>query len=121
MIKDTTKPVVTITALKTKASKNKVVKGKVRDNRAAASVSVKVIEKRGSSWYAFTGTKWVKKASKTKAWKAAKLRTDKSVSSGAWSLPLKKLTKGTVVVQYFAKDTSGNKSTTKTYKKKVTS
>jgi 5'-nucleotidase len=117
---DRTAPVVKVSKLKSKASKVKAIKGTIRDDLAGPrSVTIQVVEKRGSKWYAYKGKKWVKKASKAKAFKAAKKLTDKSVSSGAWSIKVKKVKKGTISVKYSGLDKAGNRSKVKTYSKKL--
>jgi hypothetical protein len=118
VVKDTTAPVVKVKALASKASKVKAIKGTITDKGGAKSVTIKVIEKRGSKWYAFNGKKFVKVKSKKAALKKAKSLTDTSVATG-WSIKVKGLKKGTVYVSYFGTDKAGNKSKTKTYSKKL--
>ena len=63
----------------------KTVKGKVTDKGLGSkSVTVRLTEKRGSAYYAWTGTKWSKKATKAAALAAAKKIVDTTVSAG-WS------------------------------------
>jgi hypothetical protein len=85
----------------------------------AKSVVVFLTEKRGTAYYYYTGAAWKKAASAAQA-KAKAKRITVTVSSGKWSLAVKRLVKGTLSVSYQAVDKAGNKSAVKTYAQKLT-
>jgi 5'-nucleotidase len=85
----------------------------------AKSVVVFLTEKRGTAYYYYTGAAWKKAASAAQA-KAKAKRITVTVSSGKWSLAVKRLVKGTLSVSYQAVDKAGNKSAIKTYAQKLT-
>lgn len=84
-----------------------------------ASVTVKAVERRGGSWYAFTGSTWKKAASHDAALAKAKPLTA-IVSDSAWQVRLRKLVAGKLELVATAVDKAGHTSMA-TKKQKLTS
>ncbi|GGQ82442.1 hypothetical protein [Couchioplanes azureus] len=113
---DATRPVVTLTKPSTpsKAASWATLRGKAGDTGTGVrAVHLTAIEKRGSSWYYYTGTTWVKATSERTAAAKAKVVTITPAASGAWSVKIKGLTKGTVRFSCTAVDRVGNRSAAK--------
>jgi hypothetical protein len=116
VVKDVTKPVVSIKALNSKAKKVKKVTGTISDAQSGPkSVTVSLIQKRGKKTFAYNGKKWVSGPTLKKANTKAKKIT--VASSGAWSVTVKKVKKGKITVTYFGTDKAGNVSAPKKYSK----
>ena len=121
--KDTYKPVATLTVPKNphKASSWTKLAGTATDKGVGvAKVQAKLIQQRSGKWYYYTGSKWVKAASKSSASAKAKVFTATPNTRGAWSLKLTGVKKGTLTVTYWATDKVGNTATAKVYTKKIT-
>lgn len=113
--KDTTKPVVSVTkpAKPTRVASWAVVKGKASDSGSGVkTVALTAIEKRGTAWYYYNGTSWVKAKSQTAAGQKAKVLTVTPLK-GLYSFKIKGLAKGSVRFAYSAFDWSGNRSAPK--------
>ena len=125
--RDTVRPVATLTVPKTRVryvSSWKTLKGKATDGAGTgvSRVEVRVIEKRGTKWYAFrpaTGT-WVRTATATRAWSRAGIRKVAPTSTGTWSARVVGLRKGTLYVKVVGVDRSANRSATVTRKQLLT-
>lgn len=105
------------TAKLTKPSKKKrakvaawrTLKGKASDRGAGVLYTVAaVFQQRGSTWYYYKGGKWKKGSPYKQATVNKAYRYVKPVRTGAWSLKLKGLKKGKLVVLYYALDKVGN-------------
>jgi hypothetical protein len=124
--KDTAAPVVKVTKpAKKKAVKGKSwkkIKGSVTDTGSGPkSVSIKLVVKTDGGWKFFNGKKWKNAKNKKQALKKAKTLTDKSVSSGKFSIKVKKkAVKGKLIVQYWGVDVAGNTAKKKTISQKIT-
>ena len=118
---------LTLTVPKTRVryvSSWKTLKGKATDGAGTgvSRVEVRVIEKRGTKWYAFrpaTGT-WVRTATATRAWSRAGIRKVAPTSTGTWSARVVGLRKGTLYVKVVGVDRSANRSATVTRKQLLT-
>jgi 5'-nucleotidase len=120
--KDTHKPTVSLAVPKnpTKASSWTKLTGTAADKGVGvARVQAKLIEQRDGKWYYYTGSKWVKTTSKSKASAKAKVFTMTPSAKGTWSLRLTGVKKGTLTVTYWAQDKAGN-TTVKVYNQKIT-
>ncbi|RYP88293.1 hypothetical protein EKO23_02865 [Nocardioides guangzhouensis] len=114
---DTVKPVVRLTVPKTRTgyvASWRTLKGRATDTAGTgvSRVEVRVIEKRGTRWYAFrpaTGT-WVKTATAARAWKKAGIRKVTPTATGTWSARVAGLRKGTMYVKVVAVDRAANRS-----------
>lgn len=88
--------------------------GKATDTSGTGvdTVSVKAVEKRGSSWFGYQAStkRWVKTATKAKALKQAVAFSRATNAAHRWSATLRGLTKGTLVVQASATDLVANRS-----------
>lgn len=114
---DATPPKVTVRVPKRKAahvSSWKTLRGTARDplGTGVRQVTVQVVQKRGTSWYAYRAPskRWVR-AGSTKA--SAMRRTRAAVAvwnQGRWSTSVARLRKGTIVVSAKATDRVGNAS-----------
>ena len=120
VVKDTTAPVVKIKAIKAKASKVKAVSGTITDTGGAKSVTIKVIQKRGSKWYAFNGKKWVK-VKNEKAGPEEGQGDHRHVGRQRLEHQGQGREEGHVTVSYFGTDKAGNKSKAKTYTRRSSS
>ena len=120
---DTVKPVVRLTVPKTRTgyvASWRTVKGRATDTAGTgvSRVEVRVIEKRGTAWYAFrpaTGT-WAKTTTAAKAWTKAGIRKVTPTSTGTWSAKVAGLRKGTMYVKVVGVDRAANRSATLTRK-----
>ncbi|MEU4217068.1 hypothetical protein [Actinoplanes sp. NPDC026623] len=121
--KDAGKPTVTLRKPSSPSARRSwaTVRGTSSDAASGVrSVSLTAIEKRGSSWYYYTGSAWKKATSSATAAKKAKILTRTPSSSGAWSTKIKSLAKGTVRFTYSAVDRAGNRSAAKRLDQKLT-
>ncbi len=112
---DKTAPVASVTrpAHQERASSWAHVSGTVKDTGSGvAGVTVKVTEKRGSSYYYFTGSKFVKAKSSTSALANA-TAVATSVKSGKWSVAVPGVRAGTLAVHLSATDKLGNTGSSK--------
>jgi PKD repeat protein len=124
---DTVRPVVKLTVPRTRTgyvASWRTLKGRATDTAGTgvSRVEVRVIEKRGTAWYAFrpaTGT-WAKTTTATRAWTKAGIRKVKPTSTGAWSARVGGLRKGTLVVKVVGVDRAANRSATLTRKQLLT-
>ena len=85
------------------------VRGTVRDTGGSgvASVRVSLVQKRDKTWFAYNGRGWSAKASAAKASDAAKsLRA--TVSGSGWSVKVRGVRAGRLVVAAVARDGAGN-------------
>lgn len=100
---------LTVPAKANRAASWATVRGVIADGGAGPStVTVVVVEQRGKKTYYYSGQKWIKAAyGRAKPIRVASNR-------GAWSLRVKGLTKGTLVVAYNGVDLVGNTSDRKT-------
>ncbi|MBM2615164.1 PKD domain-containing protein [Actinoplanes sp. LDG1-06] len=113
--KDATKPVVSLNkpASPTKATSWALLKGKASDTGSGLkTVAVTAIEKRGSAWYYYNGSAWVKASSQTTAGQKAKVLTVTPLK-GLFSFKFKGVTKGSIRIAYSAFDRAGNRSAPK--------
>jgi hypothetical protein len=78
------------------------------------TVSLKVVEKRGKTWYGYNSVRhtWLKAATKAKAFKRSTTVTRTTNATHHWSLRLRRLTRGTLVVRAWAVDQVANRSVT---------
>jgi hypothetical protein len=78
------------------------------------TVSLKVVEKRGTTWYGYNAVKhtWVKAATRAKAFKRSTTVTRTTNATHHWSLRLRHLTRGTLVAKAWAVDQVANRSVT---------
>ncbi|HSJ21834.1 MAG TPA: hypothetical protein VK964_14785 [Nocardioidaceae bacterium] len=114
---DAAAPTVRITVPKRKAAfvdSWRTLRGTARDplGTGVRQVQVRVVEKRGATWYAYQapGKRWVK-AGSTKAAAMKKTRPGVgTLKSGRWSMSVARLRKGTIVVKATATDRVGNVS-----------
>ena len=107
-------PAVTIAKPKAAAKVRswKMVKGTARDaGVGTASVAVRAIQKRGTTWYAYSATtkKWVKAGTKAKAWKKA-VAVTAAMDKSSWKAGLSGLRKGKLLLRASAVDNVGNAS-----------
>lgn len=111
---DTIGPALTITKPRNASSLRswRYVKGKAHDAETGVSwVKIRLVEKRGSRWYAYLPARgvWVKAGvTPSSAWKKAKDAKRVPGSTGAWRLRVKKLTKGQLRVRVTGVDLVGN-------------
>lgn len=87
------------------------LRGRLDDGEGVGeqAAAVKVVQLRRGAWYGYrsaTGT-WVKAATRTKALRAAS-GTAQPTATHTWSLPVKGLRTGTLVVRYRGLDLLGN-------------
>jgi hypothetical protein len=93
-------------------SKWTTLRGRAIDSETGVkNVRLKVVEKRHAKWYAYKSDtrRWVSAASQRGAWKKATTTTATTVGR-RWSLPVKRLTVGTLVYRASGTDNVGNKS-----------
>ncbi len=115
---DTVAPVVKITlprkAIRDEVSSWRKLTGKSSDVNGTGvdSVTVRAVEKRATGWFFYKATTktWGKAATRAKAWKRAKPAVVDPSSSGAWTVRVAGLRKGTLVVRVTAADVAGNVS-----------
>jgi hypothetical protein len=91
----------------------KTLHGKATDaGTGVKSVSVKAVEKRGRTWYAYNAatTTWVKAATKAKALAKTKAIVSTPNARHRWSAKLVGLRKGTLIVKVRATDHVKNRS-----------
>jgi 5'-nucleotidase len=99
----------------------RTVNGTVKDwGRGTVAVGAAFIEQRGSSWYYYTGGKWVKAKSLNQALKKTRTITVRPTAKNTWRVKIKGLKKGTLYVFYTAVDKDGNQSEAKVKKQKLT-
>jgi len=125
--KDTTAPTVKLAAPKTglrMVRSWKVLHGTAVDAGVGmGKVRLRVVEKRGSIWYAYLPAKnsWVKGGStRLAALRLAGTARVSPWSSGRWQFRLVSLRKGTLVIQYSAVDRALNATTSKGRKQLLT-
>lgn len=111
---DTDGPAVTIAKPRAAAKVRawKTVKGTARDaGVGTASVAVLAVQKRGTTWYAYSATtrQWVKAGTKGKAWKKA-VAVAAAVDRSSWKAGLSGLRKGKLLLRASAVDNLGNAS-----------
>jgi hypothetical protein len=124
---DAAAPTVRITVPKRKAAfvdSWRTLRGTARDplGTGVRQVQVRVVEKRGATWYAYRapGKRWVK-AGSTKAAAMKKTRPGVgTLKSGRWSMSVARLRKGTIVVKATATDRVGNVSKPAMVSKRLT-
>ncbi|MEN0127991.1 MAG: glycoside hydrolase family 3 C-terminal domain-containing protein [Brevundimonas sp.] len=116
VVVDKTAPVVTFVRPTSSAAKSWTKLGgkSVDAGSGAKSVTVYLVEKRGSSYYYYTGSAWSKAASKTAAVAKAKRITVSVSTSGAWSTGVKGVKAGTLSIKLSGTDRVGNASAVKT-------
>jgi hypothetical protein len=113
---DTVAPTVSITKSKPAHSVRawRTLRGKATDTSGTGvnRVSVKAVEKRGSSWFGYRATtkSWVKASTKSKALSRAVPFSRTTDASHRWSAMLRGLTKGTLLVKASATDLVANHS-----------
>lgn len=91
------------------------VRGTIADSGSGASVvTVVIVELRGKKTYYYNGAKWIKAAYN----RARPIRA--AISRGAWSVRVKGLKRGTLVVSYTGADRVDNVSDRKTKIVKIT-
>lgn len=108
-VTDVYRPTVTLGTPKKpkKAASWSVIKGTAADRGSGvATVTVQLGEMRGAKYYEYNGRTWIK-TKVSKAGKRAPLRI-RPAKTGAWSLQVKGLTKGTLIIGYAAWDKTGN-------------
>lgn len=124
---DATAPKVTVRVPRRKAayvSSWKTVRGTARDGAGTGirSVRVRVVERRGATWYAYRAPskRWVRGGpTKASAWRRARAAVVPT-TQGRWSVQVARLRRGTIVVAARASDRVGNASRTATVKKRLT-
>jgi hypothetical protein len=112
---DTVRPKVTLVRPRPQHSVKawKTLHGKATDaGTGVKSVSVKAVEKRGRTWYAYNAatTTWVKAATKAKALAKTKAIVSTPNARHRWSAKLVGLRKGTLIVKVRATDHVKNRS-----------
>jgi hypothetical protein len=112
---DLVAPVVKLTLPRSKHSVRafRTLRGKVTDaGTGVKSVTLKAVEKRGRAWYGYNAKtkKWVKAASKARAFAVARALRPVPTATHTWSAALRGLTKGTLVWKVAASDLVGNTS-----------
>ena len=125
---DTVGPVVSITlprkAIRDEVSAWKKVTGKSSDVNGTGvdTVAVRAIEKRATGWFFYKAASktWVKAPTKGKAWLRSKPAVVDAAASGAWTVRLAGLKKGTLLVRAAATDVAGNTGTPVTQKAVLT-
>jgi hypothetical protein len=122
--RDTTAPKVYVTKPKnpTKVSSWKTIKGTVTDKgHNAKYVYLNLIELRGRTLYYYNPhkSKWAKFTSLAALGNKANILV-KVKGNGAWSVKVKGLTKGRLVVTFVAIDAAGNTSAVKQRSQKLT-
>jgi hypothetical protein len=122
---DKTGPKVTVSTSKPKHSVKawRKLHGKATDvGTGVKRVSVKVVEKRKSHWYGYNAKthRWVKAASKAKAFARSKVIFRKTNSHHQWTAKVPGLRKGKLVVRARAVDRVGHHSSTVTRKASLT-
>jgi hypothetical protein len=126
MTSDKVGPRVTLTLPAKKHSVRawKTLRGKATDAQTGVkTVSLKAVEKRGSVWYGYNAStqKWVKAATKAKAYARSVAFSRRTDPQNRWSAKLVGLRKGTLVYKVKAVDRVGNASATVTHKATLTS
>jgi hypothetical protein len=114
---DTVAPTVKLTLPRAKHSVKawRTLRGKATDAQTGVkSVSVKAVEKRLGHWFGYNAKthRWVKAATKAKAFAASKAVVVKTDSSNRWAAALRRLAKGTLAYRVVAVDHVGNHSVT---------
>jgi 5'-nucleotidase len=114
---DTHGPTVKVTAPRAKHSVKawKTLRGTAKDAETGVKgVWLKAVEKRGAAWFGYNAMThaWVKTASRTKAFKAAKAFSRTTDAQHRWTARLANLRKGTLVFKVRATDVVGNRSAT---------
>jgi len=124
---DKAAPTVSLTAPKTglrMVRSWKVLKGRAVDAGVGmGKVRVRVVEKRGSIWYAYLPAKksWVKGGStRFQAMQLAGMARVSPWSNGRWQLRLVNLRKGTLVIRFSAADKALNVTANKVRKQRLT-
>ena len=101
----------------------RTLRGKATDAQTGVKrVSLKAVEKRGTVWFGYNaGTqKWVKAASKAKAFAASKAFSLKPNARHRWAAKLVGLKKGALVYRVWATDNVGNHGRTITHSATLT-
>ena len=122
---DAVGPVVTIAKPRaaTKVRSWKMVKGTAKDaGVGTASVAVVAIQKRGTAWYAYSGTtkKWTKAGTKGKAWTKA-VAVAAALDKTDWKAGIAGLRKGKLMLRASATDNLANASAVVAKRARLTS
>ena len=110
---DTVAPTVRLVLPKPRTSVRswRTMKGRAGDvGTGVATVRAKLVEKRATGWYAYhpkAGT-WQHVSSKAVAWKKAGTKTVKPTATRTWSMPVRRLSRGLLLVKFSAVDHVGN-------------
>ena len=112
---DSVGPVVKLTLPRSKHSVKawRTLRGTATDAATGVKkVLVKAVELRSGQWFGYNAKthRWVKAATKAKAYAAAKAVVTTTDGSHRWSATLSRLTKGTLVYKAWALDQVGNRS-----------
>jgi hypothetical protein len=100
-----------------------VLKGRVGDSGSGRSwVHVRVVEKRGGAWYAYRPAShtWVRSGSRAAALHRSRAGSAVLVGTHRWSMRLRGLHRGTLLVLVVAGDRAGNTSRVTTYGQRLT-
>jgi hypothetical protein len=125
---DTVKPVATLVrpaTSRTSVRRWVQVRGAARDTNGTGVkvVQLRVVEKRGTSWYAYRGTtrRWVRGGTtQAAALRRTTLAQVAPTATRTWSYRFSGLRKGVLVVRVSASDNVGNVSRTLAYKQSLT-
>jgi len=112
VVLDTTAPTVTIVAPAnpTRSTSWNTVSGTITDTGSGPeSVTVKLVEQRGNSYYSYDGSSWTKRASLADA-NAKATAIQPTITAGKWSIPVNDLKTGTLMITYSGTDEVGNTS-----------
>lgn len=99
------------------------LRGKVSDaGTGVKTVSVKAVEKRGKTWYGYHADihRWLKAATKAKAFASSKTLTASINAKHRWAATLASLRKGTLVYKVWATDQVTNRSVTLAHRASLT-
>jgi hypothetical protein len=122
---DKTGPKVTVARSRPKHSVKawRKLHGRATDaGTGVKTVSLKAVEKRKGHWYGYNARthRWVKAATKGKAFARSRALTRTTNSHHRWTAKLRGLRKGKLVVRAWATDRVGNHSATVTRKATLT-
>jgi hypothetical protein len=101
----------------------KTLRGKATDGQTGIkTVSLKAVEKRGTSWFGYNAAThtWVKASSKAKAFSKSKAFRRTTDAQHRWTARLARLAKGTLVYKVWAVDRVANRSATVTHQATLT-
>jgi hypothetical protein len=99
------------------------LRGKVTDaGTGVKTVSVKAVEKRGKTWYGYHADihRWLKAATKAKAFASSKTLTASINAEHRWAATLASLRTGTLVYKVWATDQVANRSVTLAHRASLT-